>query len=141
MTRINIIPPKELSDLHLRAELREMPRIKTYIKRSLIKHKNNLYQLLLDVPKNYTLGTGHVKFFYNKLEYLWNRYIQLQIEHIHRFGKQYGSDGLVLPITDLPKELFKQWHPNPDDQYINRKRIYDRIIHSKDFHYTTLKRR
>ena len=49
MTRINLVKVEELSDQHLIAEYRELPRC--------LKQKVNLK----DAPDRYTLGKGHVK--------------------------------------------------------------------------------
>ena len=65
MTRINTVPVECLSDKHLLAEYRELPRIFTAVAK--IYDSGN--QLPTDIPPNYKLGAGHVKFFYDKL--LW----------------------------------------------------------------------
>jgi hypothetical protein len=77
MTRINAhIPPSELCDSHLLAEHREITRVPNTIRsgRAVIK----------DIPRKFTLGQGHVKFFYNKIGYIKDRYEQLYDECIAR---------------------------------------------------------
>jgi deoxyribonuclease (pyrimidine dimer) len=70
MTRINCgIPVEELHPKHLMAEHREIKRIPNCIKKGKFNMKGQ--------PQEFTLGTGHVKFFYDKLLYLRKRYIQL----------------------------------------------------------------
>ena len=71
MTRINIISPSELTDQHLIAEYREIFMVAGSLKRTLIS-KNGYLQS--KVPKEYTLNSGHVYFFYNKGKYLNKRY-------------------------------------------------------------------
>ena len=62
MTRINCgIPPCELTDKHLMAEHREIKRIPNCIKKGRYS--------MTGQPEVFTLGKGHVKFFYNKLKY------------------------------------------------------------------------
>ena len=73
MTRINLVPPSELHDKHLLAEYRELPRV------------FKLARPCDDIPEKYCLGTGHVKFFYNKLEFLYKRQCQL-CEEMKRQG-------------------------------------------------------
>ncbi len=74
MTRINCaILPAELSTKHLIAELREIKRIPNHI-----LNTNNLN--MNGIPLIFTLGKGHVKFFYNKLGYLYKRYQALYYE-------------------------------------------------------------
>lgn len=69
MTRINsAIPPANLCDQHLLAEYRELPRIsalawKWYNRKNKTK-----------IPEDFRLGTGHVSFFYDKGEFLNNRF-------------------------------------------------------------------
>ena len=64
MTRINVgIPPAELINQHLIAEHREIKRIPNCI----AKGKYNMD----NIPRRFKLGKGHVKFFYDKLEYLF----------------------------------------------------------------------
>ena len=73
MTRINCgMPVKQLSRQHLIAEHRELIRIPNTIKsgKAIIK----------DILEKFTLGKGHVKFFYNKLLYLHKRYEELYQE-------------------------------------------------------------
>ncbi len=65
MTRINSgINPIQLVDPHLFAEYRELKRIPNTIKsgRAIVK----------DIPKQFTLGTGHVKWFYPRLNIFIN---------------------------------------------------------------------
>ena len=70
MTRINCgIKVEELSDKHLLAEHREIKRIPNVIKSG----KANLENL----PEKFTLGKGHVRFFYNKIGYLASRYSEI----------------------------------------------------------------
>ena len=60
MTRINAgILPKDLTSKHLIAEHREIKRIPNCVG----KGKYNMD----NIPDKFKLGTGHVKFFYNKL--------------------------------------------------------------------------
>ena len=70
MTRINVgVLPKELHDKHLIAEHREIKRIPNTIRNGRFK--------LDGQPSEFKLGKGHVKFFYDKLMYLKNRYERL----------------------------------------------------------------
>ena len=77
MTRINLIPPNELTDQHLLAEHREIKRIPNII----LSWKYSLD----NQPKEFTLWTGHVKFFYDKIQFLYFRYRSLYYECIKRW--------------------------------------------------------
>ena len=65
MTRINVVPVNELSDQHLIAEYRELPRV--------IKQQINV----TDAPENYVLGTGHVKWARTHIWFVMDRYEEL----------------------------------------------------------------
>ncbi len=90
MTRINLIPVEELSDQHLMAEYRELPRIVNGVIEGKFKPSN--------VPEHYILGTGHVKFFTNKILFLAARYRLLFAELQYREFK--------LNAAFLPDDMF-----------------------------------
>lgn len=117
MTRINVgIPPAELTSKHLIAEHREIKRIPNCI----AKGKYNME----GIPDKFKLGTGHVKFFYNKLLYLKNRYIKLYVECIKRgFNVQY----YIKAWDNVPKELMGDYQPTPNDKKIIKQRIKDKL--------------
>ena len=122
MTRINVgILPKELSNKHLIAEHREIKRIPNCIS----KGKYNMD----GIPDTFKLGTGHVKFFYNKLLYLKNRYWKLYIECIKRgFNVQNYSSAW----DNVPQELMNNYQPTYMDRKIIKERINDRKTNRKN---------
>ena len=124
MTRINCgIKPKELSNKHLFAEIRELKRIPNCI-------KNGKYNLD-GIPENFKLGTGHVKFFYNKLRYLHKRFLGLQFEWLSR-GFTMGN--YIEVFNDLPSHLYNDYKPTQADRDILIERLKQ-----KDFeHYKNL---
>ena len=117
MTRINYgIPVETLTDKHLMAEHREIKRIPNCVKKGRYSLK--------DQPVNFKLGTGHVKFFYNKLEYLLNRYCQLYDECIKRgFNVQCYIDAW----DGIPIELMGDAHPTDADRKIVEQRIAEKL--------------
>jgi deoxyribonuclease (pyrimidine dimer) len=111
MTRINCIPPQELTDKHLIAEYRELPRIY-----KLSRHCD-------DVPESYKLGTGHIKFFYDKGEYLRKRFEDQIVPEMRARGfktnfTKYRKHG---------KGLNNDWKPTGEAMLINRIRIAERL--------------
>mgnify|MGYP002635985690 CR=1 FL=1 len=118
MTRINCgIPPKELIDSHLIAEHREIKRIPNAVK--------NGRANLLDIPSTFRLGTGHVKFFYNKLKYLHDRYTSIHEECLVRgFNITNFSESFI----GLPLELYNDYKPTDIDRAIIRERIMEKLI-------------
>ena len=116
MTRINIIPVEELTDQHLMSEYREIFMIGSALQRSL-NSKNWDPQ---KIPKKFTLGTGHVMFFYDKGKYLYNRYDEIKHELTKRNFK-LNKDRL-FKVTQFPTEYYNDWVPTKEDQEIIKKR-------------------
>lgn len=127
MTRINIVPVEELCDQHLLAEHRELTRIPNAIARG---------RFNLDCqPAEYKLGEGHVKFFFNKLQFLNSRYIALNKECLLR-----GFNIKNRWPQDLPtdKALWLDYAPTQSALKINRERIEIRMPKKARFtKYTT----
>jgi deoxyribonuclease (pyrimidine dimer) len=117
MTRINAgIPPIELTNKHLLAEHREIKRIPNIVK-SGKAHINN-------IPENFTLGTGHVKFFYTRLGYLYQRYCDLYQECKNRGFNVTWYGGAW---EGIPGELLNDWQPTQKDINIIKERIKSKI--------------
>jgi hypothetical protein len=118
MTRINVaVKPIELNDKMLMAEHREIKRIPNCIKKGRYSLKG--------IPDKFTLGTGHVKFFYNKLEYLHDRYIDLYNECIRR---GFNVTNYEEAFNDLPNELYNWYVETNRDRAIILERINERLI-------------
>ena len=123
MTRINLVPITELSDQHLVAEYREIFMVGPSLQRSLKSPNWNKTKETL--PKEFTLNKGHVKFFYNKGKYLYNRYLEL-IKEMKNRGM--NPDPLrKFKREQWPDELFNNWIPSAKDLEIIRERIQLRI--------------
>lgn len=121
MTRINVgIPPAELEQEHLIAEHREIKRVPNCIAKGKYDLKGQ--------PKQFTLGTGHVKFFYDKLGYLKQRYEELYAECRKRnINVQYYGDAW----NNIPSHLMGDYTPTDTDRQIIRERIAERLKTSK----------
>ena len=121
MTRINCIPPDELTREHLIAEYRELPRVFGLVRRAV---ESGVTPESAFIPETYRLGTGHVRFFYDKLGYVKKRYSELVNEMISRgYNVQYPE-----PDTDgIPDEWFGDWEPTDKAMGINRSRISERL--------------
>jgi len=114
MTRINVVPVQELCDEHLLAEYRELPRV------------FRLARPCPDAPKEYVLGAGHVKFFYDKLDYLTDRF-QLLVCEGRRRGFVLNYEYPVSPFIDINPMLYNSYTPTPEALALNRARIAERI--------------
>lgn len=117
MTRINCgIPVEELCQEHLLAEHREIKRIPNVIKKG--KYTLN------GQPTEFKLGTGHVKFFYDKLKYIHDRYNQLYARCIEKNLNVTDYSGA---FDGLPEHLYNDYTPTEHDKALVRERIAERI--------------
>ena len=117
MVRINIIEPELLSDQHLIAEKNEIGMLFGYVRKyPEIKEE--------EIPKEYTLNYGHMKFFKNKLGYLSKREKSIRIEMKRRNFKC----GRELDLSIYSKKHMGQWKPKKKDYNIIIKRISERLM-------------
>lgn len=116
MTRINVVPVKELCDQHLLAEHRELTRIPNAVARGRFS--------LAGQPTDYKLGEGHVRFFFDKLAFLNRRYTALHAECLAR-----GFNVTNRWPEDLPadEKLWLDYTPTPQALEVNRERIAVRM--------------
>lgn len=119
MTRINCIPVQELSDKHLGAEYRELPRIFGLVRKAIERGERPNP----DAIPEYTLDKGHCRFFYPRLNYLAIRYAAVVAE-CRRRGRKVNHP--KLPTARIPSEWFQNWYPTPEAEKINRARITER---------------
>jgi deoxyribonuclease (pyrimidine dimer) len=126
MTRINLVPVKDLADQHLFAEWREIKMVPAALRRSLkTRNKGNI---LAGIPKRYTLNTGHVTFFFNKMKFLTERYKLLTDELVKREYSLGSGDDFTIFTQDLPGEFnHVDWYPDKKEIAINVERILLRI--------------
>lgn len=124
MTRVNVIPPKRLVDAHLLAEAREIKRIPNAIRKGRYSLKG--------VPTHYAMGAGHVKFFYNKLGWLLERYKALYDECVCR-GFQVTDFSEAW--EGVPESLMNGWNPTEEDEAVTIRRVSDRLSDMKKIKY------
>ena len=121
MTRINVVPVQELSRLHLQGEYKEITRVFALSRKAqfdVMKGKRKL-------PLEYTLGTGHVLFFYDKLLFICNRYEELcQEMKLRGYNpNQIPRDSLMDKISPM---MYNDYQVTEEALRINRKRILER---------------
>ncbi len=133
MTRINIVPTRELADQHLVAEYRELFMVGSALARTL--KSPNRDKSLSSIPEKFTLNTGHVKFFYNKGKYLHKRYDEL-VEEMKRRGMNPDPER-VFKRDQWPDELYQDWQPDDQELAIVRQRIQERIDAKPDWYRWT----
>ena len=127
MTRISVaVRAVELCDSHLIRERIEILRIPNSIKSG--KAKVNLSK----TPKQFTLGTGHVVFFYSRLKYLHDRYNELTNECLERkFKVTDYSDA----FDGLPKHLYNDYEETSNDRKLLVERVNERLSGMKNLKY------
>lgn len=123
MTRINLVPPEELTDQHLMREYQELPRIVGLVRKAINREgKPSDFKIAPD----YILGAGHVTFFYNKLEFLRKRQLLLIAELLVREYKIVHKEGLDL--YDIPDEWKGDYIPTNNGLRLSRNRIIEKIL-------------
>lgn len=120
MTRINLIDPVDLTDNHLIAEYREIRLLTSHLVRSLQSSRGVVKSTL---PNQFTLNSGHVRFFYDKGKYLHHRYDSLKKEMIARGFSPENE----FEREKWPDRLYGDWTPTERDKNIVRERIILRI--------------
>ena len=124
MTRINSdLDPKLLKRAHLVAELREITMVPAALRRS--TRTKTIQDILQSIPIKFTLNTGHVKFFYNKLGFLQTRFNKLADE-MERRG--YNPDRSRIEAFDgFDSVWLGHWTATKDDNDLVMDRINLRI--------------
>ena len=126
MTRINLVNVEDLADQHLMSEWREIKMVPASLRRSLKTRTKN--DILKNIPKTFTLNTGHVTFFFNKMHFLCNRYIALTQELENRDYNLTIHDMDQIFYADIPEEFRKiEWQPDASDIKISIERLLLRL--------------
>ena len=127
MTRINLVYVKDLADQHLFAEWREIKMIAPAAKRSLAARPiAAIYESILP---QYTLNTGHVTFFYNKLLFLKARFEELTNE-LHQRGFDIAPFDFETEDYKLVSDRLSQipnWQSIKQEIQVNIERISQRL--------------
>lgn len=123
MTRINCVPVQELSGAHLIAEYRELPRCFRLMRAAQARGERP------SDPRNpakYVLGTGHVRFFYDKGLYLLKRQTELVAEMLRRGYKPNHMDPASMVPYDMDPWRMMDWVPDEAALALNRARLAER---------------
>lgn len=119
MTRINCVPVEELSGPHLVAEYRELPRVFALAKKAALRDG-------FSQPDAYTLGRGHLLFFYTRLGYLARRHAEL-IEEMKRRGYNPTFTGIRREdFEEIADSYWDDWEPTEEALRLNRARLKER---------------
>jgi deoxyribonuclease (pyrimidine dimer) len=96
------------------AEYRELPRI------------SKAARVCDDAPSEYKLGAGHVKFFYDKGEYLRRRFEEEIVVELFARGFKLSYS----KYRPHPTGLNNDWTPTEEAKQLNRERIALRLSQS-----------
>ena len=124
MTRINTIPPADLADQHLMAEYRELPRVITLAARALERNGGEHFGR---IPERYTMGKGHVRFFYDKTAWLCQRHAVITAELFDR-GYNLAPREPLQPLQSI------EWTPTAQDMATNLERLRSKVSARRNFY-------
>ncbi len=120
MTRINVVPPQTLTRQHLQGEYKEITRVFTLARNAYARSAR------INAPTAYTLGKGHVLFFYKRIGYIAKRYTALVAEMRARgyHPKPVAMDEL---LDGIPADWMRDYTPTAEAVAINQERIEERL--------------
>ena len=121
MTRINVVNPSELSRQHLVAEYREITRLPGNLNAWL--NRKTKPPSFDEIPSEYKLGTGHVKFFYNKFKFLEKRFEAIIDEMLSRGYNPNFTDSSIFKVDNL---YYNDYVPTKKAIELNQQRIKER---------------
>ena len=121
MTRVNLIEPSRLTNRHLVAEYKELSQLIGQVRGMLVA--KNGKTLFNRIPPSYTLNTGHVTFFVDKLSYIIKRWSLVEEEM-----KERGMNAkATLNLEGLPERCFGDYIPTQEAIAIVTARISLRL--------------
>lgn len=101
------------------AEYRELPRVFALARKAALRGG-------FSQPSAYTLGKGHVLFFYTRLGFLAKRHAAL-VNEMKRRGYKPSFEGVDRSqFPDMPDAYWNDWEPTEDALALNRQRIAER---------------
>ena len=127
MTRINVVEPRELTNKHLIGEIHEITRIYGLVRKAQDRGINKYnFRDRINQPTEYTMGAGHVYFFYDKLGFITERYYALNREAVKRNFNVNPIDKEQL-VSGIQQWWFGDYTPTQEALEINRNRISERL--------------
>lgn len=132
MTRINLLPVDQLPDQHLMAEYRELPRIVNAVICGRLSGAG--------APTTYVLGTGHVKFFADKIDFLHARYTKIWDELLYRgftLNPEFSPQKMNEKIKYAGCDISNNYKFSDADILLSRNRIIEKITKKPEFYKWT----
>lgn len=128
MTRINLTLVSELADQHLIAEYRELPRVFGAVRKHVANGKK-VWQF--KISEHFILGSGHVTFFYNKLEFLRKRQEAIIAECLKR---GFNIKDTTVDISDIPPEWCNDYVPTDRAIRLSQERLNEKIAQRPEWY-------
>lgn len=126
MTRVNLVDPEDLHNKHLIAEIHEVTRIFGLVRKAQERGINKYnFKEKTKAPDRYVLGTGHVKFFFDKLLFVARRYESLCDEAISR-GYKINKINRNDLLQGVDTWWQKDYIPTQEAIALNKQRIAER---------------
>ena len=124
MTRVNVIPPSELSDQHLIAEYHELPRV--------IKQNINIS----GAPRCFVLGVGHMRWARAHWKFTCDRFCEICDEMKYRgFRVNFAPESLREYLGTCP--VGGEYVVTDADIQKNRERIREKYNKKPEFYRWT----
>lgn len=129
MTRINLVPVGDLTPKHLSGEFHEISRVFNLVRSRVLKGHSPRD---VKMPSSYTMGKGHVLFFFDKLKFISSRYKSLGRELLARNPSssvdfQLIDNVVVQALEDIPSEWWNDYTPSPLSISISKNRIQEKL--------------
>ena len=122
MTRVNLVDVTLLADQHLMAEWREIKMIPAALRKSI--DSRSVKGAFGMIPDEFCLNRGHISFFYDKMQFLRERYGQITGELTSRGYNLYHTDFLF----DIPLRFrTREWKPSRAEISVSAERIVERL--------------
>ncbi len=131
------MPPPLLTDQHLFAEYRELPRVSAYLTRALAAHGGR-EGVLARIPGRYVLGKGHVTFFYDKGAFLAARHAAL-VEELRRRDFRLSDpckarDETIWTVFRAADLYATDWRATPPEIRRNVARLLAKVAAKGNFY-------
>ena len=110
------------------AEHREIKRLPYCLRQAI--HSGSIKR----VPEAFTLGKGHVTFFLDKMQFTYNRYIDI---YCALRGRGFDVQSYSSNWDDVMPEYWNDYSPTTEEQLLLTERITARIMESRKqtWHY------
>lgn len=126
MTRINVVPVQDLTRQELLGEYKEITR--PFNKVIARVNKGQSPSDVKGIPADYKMGQGHETFFFDKVQYLYDRYVSIcgeMLERGYNVNLELFNDLCDKFQASIPREWWGDYVPTPEAIAINIERMIE----------------